>query len=395
MYKRIISGLLFFLLALWTSSCSDNNDEKDDEGMASMLVGLWSGEIGYTCSNGEHQGEKGTISFAGDGTGVLVETGEEPATFNYEVIVETKIVAFVFGDGRYGKLKYDELTNDRLTFVETCASCGNSVTMYLKRADSLHDITVSATEGYVESFLPYYDDQLRIQAIDYKLIDTDGEGDDAQGTVSVSYTPKTIHVENALLSDHTLYTVDFSLNYKGWAEKAVCTYRHTENDYSGTGTLNFTYDTNEHLKSISYSYSSTSSGTQSGRVEMTWSNNLMTTMKGAGDDYQADISYQTDKLPESSVNLPYFMMFRNDDDMVSCGGDNVILCYASLLNILGKAPHQLMSVLKNENDDGQNIFSFNYEWSNNRLARIYEHSSYNSDGSTGEDYDTQISFSYY
>ena len=91
MYKRIISGLLFFLLALWTSSCSDNNDEKDDEGMASMLVGLWSGEIGYTCSNGEHQGEKGTISFAGDGTGVLVETGEEPATFNYEVIVETKI----------------------------------------------------------------------------------------------------------------------------------------------------------------------------------------------------------------------------------------------------------------------------------------------------------------
>ena len=68
--------------------------------MASMLVGLWSGETGYSCSNGEHQGEKGTISFAGDGTGVLVGTGEEPATFNYEVIVETKIVAFVFGDGR-------------------------------------------------------------------------------------------------------------------------------------------------------------------------------------------------------------------------------------------------------------------------------------------------------
>lgn len=394
MCKTLISNLFLLLLPLWVVSCSDSDDNKEKEDAVFSLVGLWSGEIGYSCSNGEHQGENGTISFEADGTGVLTESGEDPVPFSYEIIMETKIIRVVFEDGRRGEYQYEDLTGEQLSFVEICAGCGKNVTMKLSRVEPLRTITVSSTEGYFEEFSVRYDSQMRIHTIAYKLIDTDGEGDDSEGTVHVSYAPKKIRMSNALLSNHTLYTAVFTLNDKGWATKADCTYQSLEDDYSGSGTLNFTYDSRECLQSVSYSYSSNIE-TESGNVRMTWQDDLMTMMKEVGDDYQADVSYKTEKVPELSINLPYFMIFRYDDDTVYCGGDNVILCYASLLNILGKAPRQLMEVLRNGNDEWWSVFSFGYEWADSRLTKIHDHSSYGGRDSTSENYDAQISFSYY
>lgn len=394
MYKKIVYCLLLPLFTLWAVSCSDNDEGKEDDVVFS-IIGFWSGEIGYSCSNGEHQGKSGAISFEADGTGVLVEAGEESAApFHYSIDSSDKKITVLFEDGRRGEYRYTELTGTQLIFVEVCPVCGKEVILKLRHIDRPYDITVSSTEGYIESFQSHFDSQLRVSAIDYQLIDTDGEGDDSAGTVDISYTSNKIHMTDALLSDHTLYAVVFTLNDKGWATKADCTYRNVDNDYSGSGTLYFTYDSREHLKSISYSYSSTG-GTQSGSVKTTWSDNLMTVMKGDGDDYQAEINYRMDVVPELSINLPYFMLFRYDDDAVSCGGDNVILCYASLLNILGKVPQKLMERLVNGNDDWQNVFSFNYDWSDGRLTKIYDHSSYNGDGATAENYDAEISLSYY
>ncbi|QIU93816.1 DUF4595 domain-containing protein [Bacteroides faecium] len=388
---KVLSSILLGCVCLL--ACSDNDEGKEDDAVFS-IIGFWSGEIGYSCSDGEHQGKSGAISFETDGTGVLVEAGEEPAPFHYEMDSPNKKVTVLFEDGRRGEYRYTELTGTQLIFVEVCPVCGKEMIMKLKHIDRPYDITVSSTEGYIESFQSHFDTQLRVSAIDYQLIDTDGEGDGSAGTVDISYTSNKVHMTNALLSNHTLYTAVFTLNDKGWATKADCTYQSVDNDYSGSGTLYFTYDSQEHLKSISYSYSSTS-GVESGSVKTTWSENLMTAMKGEGDDYQAGINYRTDPVPELSINLPYFMLFRYDDDAVSCGGDNVILCYASLLNILGKAPQRLMDRLVNGNDDWQNIFSFDYEWSDGRLTKIHDHSSYNGDGATAENYDAEISLSYY
>lgn len=388
---KVLSSILLGCVCLL--ACSDNDEGKEDDAVFS-IIGFWSGEIGYSCSDGEHQGKSGAISFEANGTGVLVEAGEEPAPFHYEMDSPNKKVTVLFEDGRRGEYRYTELTGTQLTFVEMCPVCGKEMIMKLKHIDRPYDITVSSTEGYIESFQSHFDNQLRVSAIDYQLIDTDGEGDGSVGTVDISYTSNKVHMTNALLSNHTLYTAVFTLNDKGWATKADCTYQSVDNDYSGSGTLYFTYDSQEHLKSISYSYSSTS-GVESGSVKTTWSENLMTAMKGEGDDYQAGINYRTDAVPELSINLPYFMLFRYDDDAVSCGGDNVILCYASLLNILGKAPQRLMDRLVNGNDDWQNIFSFDYEWSDGRLTKIHDHSSYNGDGATSENYDAEISLSYY
>lgn len=388
---KVLSSILLGCVCLL--ACSDNDEGKEYDAVFS-IIGFWSGEIGYSCSDGEHQGKSGAISFEADGTGVLVEVGEEPAPFHYEMDSPNKKVTVLFEDGRRGEYRYTELTGTQLTFVEMCPVCGKEMIMKLKHIDRPYDITVSSTEGYIESFQSHFDNQLRVSAIDYQLIDTDGEGDGSAGTVDISYTSNKVHMTNALLSNHTLYTAVFTLNDKGWATKADCTYQSVDNDYSGSGTLYFTYDSQEHLKSISYSYSSTS-GVESGSVKTTWSENLMTAMKGEGDDYQAGINYRTDAVPELSINLPYFMLFRYDDDAVSCGGDNVILCYASLLNILGKAPQRLMDRLVNGNDDWQNIFSFDYEWSDGRLTKIHDHSSYNGDEATAENYDAEISLSYY
>lgn len=395
MHKKIIDYLILSLLVLFANSCSDNDNNNDNENTKTSIVGYWSGEIGYTCSSGEHTVKNGIIVFEEDGTGILIEQGESPAEFNYELEQENNNIIILFKKGKRNNVKIKEQTKDKLTFSEKCASCGKEVVMQVVRKEPIRSIHVSSTLAYEEIFALHYDEHERISAIDYKHIDTDGEGDDSEGTVNISYDINKIRVTNALLSDHTLYLIDFTLNNKGWATKAVCSYQNSDNDYSGTGTLNFVYDSNEHLKSISYSYQNTSiAGQLTGTVSATWSDNLLLKMGTAGSD-QTVIEYLDGLVPDLSINLPYFMMYRYDDDIVSCGNDNVVLCYASILNLLGKAPQKLMSKIENGNDNWWDKFYFNYEWQDNRLVTINEHSNYDGDDVSGEEYDTQINISYY
>lgn len=395
MHKKIIDYLILSLLVLFSNSCSDNDNNNDDENTETSVVGYWSGEIGYTCSNGEHHVKNGVIVFEEDGAGILLEKGEEPDEFNYELEQENNNIIILFKKGKRIKVKIKEQAKDKLTFTEKCASCGKEVVMQVVRKEPIRSIHVSSTLAYEEIFALHYDEQDRISAIDYKHIDTDGEGDDSEGTVNISYDTNKISVTNALLSDHTLYSIDFTLNNKGWATKAVCSYQNSDNDYSGTGTLNFVYDSNEHLKSISYLYQNSSiDGELTGIVSATWSDNLLLKMAAADSD-QTVIDYLDGLVPVLSINLPYFMIYRYDDDIVSCGNDNVVLCYASILNILGKAPQKLMSKIENGNDDWWSKFYFNYVWQDNRLATINEHSNYGGDDVSGEEYDTQINISYY
>lgn len=395
MHKKIIDYLILSLLVLFANSCSDNDNNNDNENSITSVVGYWSGEIGYTCSSGEHTVKNGVIVFEEDGTGILIEQGESPAEFNYELEQENNNIIILFKKGKRNNVKIKEQTKDKLTFSEKCASCGKEVVMKVVRKEPIRSIHVSSTLAYEEIFALHYDEHERISAIDYKHIDTDGEGDDSEGTVNISYDSNKIRVTNALLSDHTLYLIDFTLNNKGWATKAVCSYQNSDNDYSGTGTLNFVYDSNEHLKSISYSYQNTSIVEQlTGTVSATWSDNLLLKMAVADSDHTV-IDYLDGLVPDLSINLPYFMMFRYDDDIVSCGNDNVVLCYASILNLLGKAPQKLMNKIENGNDDWWNKFYFNYEWQDNRLVTINEHSNYDGDDVSGEEYDTQINISYY
>lgn len=194
MYKKIVYCLLLPLFTLWAVSCSDNDEGKEDDVVFS-IIGFWSGEIGYSCSNGEHQGKSGAISFEADGTGVLVEAGEESAApFHYSIDSSDKKITVLFEDGRRGEYRYTELTGTQLIFVEVCPVCGKEVILKLRHIDRPYDITVSSTEGYIESFQSHFDSQLRVSAIDYQLIDTDGEGDDSAGTVDISYTSNKIHM---------------------------------------------------------------------------------------------------------------------------------------------------------------------------------------------------------
>lgn len=395
MHKKIIDYLILSLLVLFANSCSDNDNNNDDENTETSVVGYWSGEIGYTCSNGEHHVKNGVIVFEEDGAGIILEKGEEPNEFNYELEQENNNIIILFKRGKRIKVKIKEQAKDKLAFTEKCASCGKEVVMQVVRKEPIRSIHVSSTLAYEEIFALHYDEQDRISAIDYKHIDTDGEGDDSEGIVNISYGTNKISVTNALLSDHTLYSIDFTLNNKGWATKAVCSYQNSDNDYSGTGTLNFVYDSNEHLKSISYLYQNSSIvGQLTGTVSATWSDNLLLKM-GTADLDQTVIDYLDGLVPDLSINLPYFMMYRYDDDIVSCGNDNVVLCYASILNLLGKAPQKLMSKLENGNDDWWDKFYFNYVWQDNRLVTINEHSNNGGDDVSGEEYDTQINISYY
>lgn len=123
--------------------------------------------------------------------------------------------------------------------------------------------------------------------------------------------------------------------------------------------------------------------------------NLLTNMKEEGEDHLTQITYQSDVTPNTTVNIPYFMVFRYDDDTVS-SGDNAILCYAAMLNILGKGPCQLMKSLEKAGKGYNNSFSFSYVWDEyGNLTGIQDYSVYSGDDSSGESYKAQIGLTYY
>lgn len=255
------------------------------------------------------------------------------------------------------------------------------------RSDKVKQIMIDTEEGFIESYTYYYDNWKRINAIDYKFIDKTGEGDNAASTIHIVYGTNRITLSGALV-DGIPYSAEYILNRDGLVTRAIST--HKSEDYSGTCTMNFIYDYSNLLKKISYIESS-SDMSFSGNIGMTWSGNLINNIKEEGEDYLTKMTYQSDFVPNTSVNIPYFMVFRYDDDTVSTG-DNAILCYAAMLNILGMAPQQLMSKIEKADD---NVFSFDYEWSDGRLTKIHDHSSYNGDEATAENYDAEISLSYY
>lgn len=99
------------------------------------LVGVWSGEIGYSCSNGKHIPETGMIIFENDGTGALKYTGEDADSFRYELDEANKQIIVRFDDNRRGVFQYSELSKTHLILVEQCANCGKKVNMQLERAN--------------------------------------------------------------------------------------------------------------------------------------------------------------------------------------------------------------------------------------------------------------------
>lgn len=97
-----------------------------------MLVGTWSGDIGFACDGGpQHRLTKGTITFRANNTGTQTE-GSESFDFVYSVNQTTKRVSVtVFGE--IVDYQYTQITNEQLTFVEQCAACNRNQTMTLQR----------------------------------------------------------------------------------------------------------------------------------------------------------------------------------------------------------------------------------------------------------------------
>lgn len=261
------------------------------------------------------------------------------------------------------------------------------------RSNKLKKITIDTEEGFIESYAYSYDDQGRINTIGYEFIDKTGEGDDEASTIHIAYGNNKIALSGALV-DGVPYSAEYILSNEGLVTQAISTYK--SDDYSGRCTMNFIYDYNNHLKKISYVESSSGSSINfSGNIGMAWSGNLLTNMKEEGEDHLTQITYQSDVNPNTTVNIPYFMVFRYDDDTVS-SGDNAILCYAAMLNILGRGPNQLMKSLQKAGEGYNNSFSFSYVWDEyGNLTGIQDYSVYSGDDSSGESYKAQIGLTYY
>lgn len=351
------------------------------------FVGVWSGIVGYTCISGQHKLEKGRLTLKADGTGILVYAGEGTFTFSYVVNQNEKKIYINFNDGRHTEFQYTTWTNKQLTLVEICPSCNKNVSMELKRVDEVREIVITSTERYVDTYSFTYDGQGRINRMEYTLIDSEHD-DNEEADISIVYSGNQIRVTNAVV-DNSPYKVTYTLNEDGTVKKSV-----SESRFSGqlyTATLNYVYTAEGYLNAIHGA-----DGMYTGIVTATWNSNQLTRMEDH-ENRKTDFVSQSVSAPNTSINIPYFMIFRYDDDIVDTE-DNTAVLYASMLNLLGKGTGCLLGSAKkyHDNEDWDNDFQFSYEWDNyGHLVGIHDHASYNGKDATSEIYDSQISISYY
>lgn len=351
------------------------------------FVGVWSGIVGYTCISGQHKLEKGRLTLKADATGILVYAGEGAFTFSYVVNQNEKKIYINFNDGRHTEFQYTTWTNKQLTLVEMCPSCNKNVSMELKRVDEVRKIVITSTERYVDTYSFTYDEQGRINRMEYTSTDSEYD-DNEEADISIVYSGSQIQVTNAVV-DNSPYKVTYTLNEDGTVKKSVSESRFSGHLY--TATLIFIYTADGYLSAIHGA-----DGMYTGSVTATWNANQLVRMIDH-ENRKTDFASQSVFVPNASIDIPYFMIFRYDDDIVD-SEDNTAVLYASMLNLLGKGTGYLLSSAKkyHDNEDWDNDFQFSYEWDNyGHLVGIHDRSSYNGKDATSEIYDAQISISYY
>lgn len=353
------------------------------------LVGVWSGEVGYDCSNGNHRLERGMIIFEKDDTGVLKYPGEGTYTFHYEIDEVHNQILINFDDDRKGVFQYTELSKKRLTFVEECASCGDNVYMRLQRVDLLRTIEVYSTDGYTDTYTFFYNKQADINGIKYTSVDTE-YGDHEEADINVAYRTNQVILSNAVV-DGSPYSVTYTLNAEGTVKSAVSALDISGRKY--TSTLNFAYDSYGYLSEVR-----SSAGGYDGKVAISWNAARQLNRMVDQEKRKTDFVSQSTSVPNVLIDIPYFMIFRYDGDVVATE-DNTALLYASMLNLLGKgSSHLLGSAIRYEdNSDWETDFQFDYQWGNDgKLIGIHDTSSYyDNKVRATEVYETQINISYY
>jgi hypothetical protein len=354
------------------------DSQEDDPDGNFTVVGLWVGAIDFVCSDGRHDLREGKIIFEADGTGMLFHSEEDLHPFNYDVDLKNRKVYIHFDDGDK-KVVVTKRPEGGLMLTMSCPDCGSQVCMELFPFMQIREMTVKSTEGYCDAYLFSYDKLRRVCGIKYTSVD---EGDMNVADISVTYVDNRIEVTGALEYDYP-YSVIYTLNEDGTVRKSVSKTSVTGDSYREV--LNFTYDSNRHLSKIRSSETSTDD------IIFSWNDKQLNQIE----EFEDKVIFGSSpaSTPRASVNFPYFMIFRYDDDIVNTA-DNTALLYASMLDILGDSSGNLLdSAVRYDSDgDWSNVFQFAYEWDEqNRLVMINDHSNYGGE----KNYDDDISISYY
>lgn len=115
------------------------DDIQEVSFMLPTIVGEWQGFNGYSCENGKHRMEEGSIIFRADGTGSFtskadpedsIDGGMITKGFLYNVDYENKKISVNNGVGTF---IISQLNDENLVLSEKCESCGKNVTMKLCR----------------------------------------------------------------------------------------------------------------------------------------------------------------------------------------------------------------------------------------------------------------------